>query len=162
MSTEIIIKLILVIVLVIAGFLYWFLPKTRLAIHFKMNESLFMLTGVVGIFCGLAGLTVSIMQPVFIIELHLWELIAVPFALVYFYWQMIEKINKGRNQWDEKQILNMTSAAAFAWSVSIPIMVFVFILYQSAVINGLIWFPIFFFQALLFYSAATLYYYKKA
>lgn len=121
-----------------------------------------MLTGIIGILCGLAGLTVSIMQPVFITELHLWELIAVPFALVYFYWLMIEKINKGRDQWDEKQILNMTSAAAFAWSVSIPIMGLVFILYQSAVINGSIWFPIFFFQALLFFSAATIYYYKKA
>jgi len=162
MSTEPIIKLILVAVLVTAGFLYCFLPKTRLAKHFKMNENLFILTGVIGILCGLAGLAVSIIQPVFITELHLWELIAVPFALVYLYWQMIENINKGRDQWDEKQIFNMTSARAFAWGVSIPIMVLVFILYQSAVINGLIWFPIFFFQALLFYSAATLYYYKKA
>lgn len=162
MSAEKIIKLILVTVLVLAGFLYWYLPKTHLSKRFKMNESLFMLTGIIGVICGLAGLTVAIMQPVLITELHLWELIAMPFALIYFYWLMIEKINKGEEQWDEKQIFNMTSAAAIAWVISIPAMAVIFMFYQSAAIKGLVWFPIFFFQALLFFSAGTLYYYKRA
>ncbi len=162
MFIEKLIKLVLVLIFVIAILVYWLLPKTAFAKSLKMHETLFTLTNLIGILCGLTGLAMTMVQPEKIIEYHLWELIAVPFALVYLYWLLLGKINSGKESIDEKQVFNMTSAAAFAWILSIPVMVFVFMLFQSAVLDGLVWFPIFFFQGLLIFSAATLYFYKNA
>ena len=159
---EIIIKIALVVILLIAGLSYWLLPKTKLARHLKMNETIFVFTTIIGMICGVLGLIVTINWPQFIMELHLWEVILMPFVLVNVYWAMIMKIRKTPAILDEKQILNMTNAAAVTFKFSIPLMVILFILYDLEVLSGIIFFPYYFFIALLFYSASTLFYFRKA
>jgi len=161
-TIEKIIKLLLVFTVVAAGFLYWLLPKTKLARHFKMNETLFIVTNIIGMICGIVGLVVTFLFPQFIIELHLWELIVTPFALIYIYWRLIMRIRKNTEIVDEKQDYNMTRAGAITMAFSIPAMVIMFILYYNRIFNGPIWFPYYFFVTLLVFSASTLFLFRKA
>jgi len=158
---EKIIKFILVLTFVIAGLLYWLLPKTKLAKHFKMNETLFVATNVIGIICGIIGLVVTLVWPQFIVEMHLWELILIPFVIIHVYWAIIMKTRKTLDVLDEKQEYDMTKAAAITWGLSIPAMVFLFILYDKEILSGIAWFPYYLFTALLIFSATTLFSFKK-
>ena len=160
--TEKIIKLILVLVLVIAGLAFWLLPKTRLAKRFRVNETLFIVTNIIGMICGAIGLVVTFVWPQFIVELHLWELILIPFVLVYVYWDIIRRAQKTSNLLDEKQVFDMTHAGAATWSLSIPAMVFLFILYEKKVVSGIVWFPFYLFTSLLIFSTITLFSFRKA
>jgi len=160
-NIEHIIKLVLVFIVALAIVLYWLLPKTRLAKHFKMNERLFIVTNIVGVICGIIGLAVTFLWPQFIVELHLWELIVAPFALIYIYWLMIVRIRKNSEIIDEKQDYNMTKAGAITMSFSIPAMVIMFMLYYNKIFNGPIWFPYYFFVTLLLFSGTTLFLFKK-
>jgi hypothetical protein len=162
MSAEETIKLILVIVLAFALFALWLLPKTRYSQYFILNHSFFLTVNITGVICGILGIILTILFPEHIIELHIWELVLVPYALIHFYWIAAQKSLRQREVFDEKQVYNMTSAAALTWIVSIPFMGFVFILYQSNIVNGLLWFPLYFFQTLSMYSAGSLYFYSKA
>ncbi len=159
---EIIIKLGLVLTLLIAALFYWLLPKTKLAKRLEMSKSLFVITTVVGMICGVLGLIVTIAWPQFINELHLWEIILMPFVLINVYWAMIMKIKKTSIIIDEKQILNMTNAAAVTFAFSVPLMVGLFSLYEREILNGIIFFPYYFFMTIFLYSASTLFYFKRA
>lgn len=158
---EKIIKLILVLIIALAIVLYWLLPKTRLAKHFKMNERLFIITNIIGVTCGIIGLLVTFIWPQFIVELHLWEVIVTPFALMYIYWLLIIRIRKTAEIVDEKQDYNMTKAGAITMAFSIPAMVIMFMLYYDKIFDGAIWFPYYFFVLLLFFSGTTLVLFKK-
>ncbi len=158
---EKIIKLILVFIIALAIVLYWLLPKTRLAKYFKMNERLFVITNIIGVTCGIIGLVVTFILPQFIVELHLWEIIVTPFALMYIYWLLIIRIKKTAQVLDEKQDYNMTQAGAITMALSIPAMVIMFTLYYNKVFDGPIWFPYYFFVTLLFFSGTTLFLFRK-
>jgi hypothetical protein len=160
-NIEKIIKLILVFIIALAIVLYWLLPKTRLAKHFKMNERLFIITHVIGVICGLIGLVVTFIWPQFIIEWHLWEIIITPFALMEIYWLLIMRIRKTAAVLDEKQDYNMTKAGAITMAFLIPAMVIMFMLYYDKIYDGPIWFPYYFFVILLFFSGTTLFLFKK-
>lgn len=160
-QAEKIIKLTLVLILVIAGLLYWLLPKTKLAKHLIMSEKRFIVTNVIGVTCGIIGLVVTFVLPQFILELHLWELIVMPFALAYIYWLMIIRIRKNTEIVDEKQDYNMTKAGAITMAFSIPAMVIMFMLYYNKIFDGPICFPYYFFVTLLFFSGTTLFLFKK-
>ena len=159
--TEKIIKLILVLILVMAGLFFWFLPKTRLAKRFKANETLFIVTNIIGMICGVIGLVVTFVWPRFIVELHLWELILIPFVLVYVYWGIIMRVQKSSSLLDEKQVFDMTNAGAATWVLSIPAMAILFILYERSIISGIVWFPCYLFSMLLFFSTITLFTFKR-
>lgn len=161
-TIEKVVKLILVLILVLAGLLYWLLPKTRLAKYLKMNEALFVITNIIGMIFGVLGLGVTFVWPRFIVELHLWELIVTPFVLVYVYWALIMRIRKTSEIVDEKQDYNMTKAGAVTMAFSIPAMAFMFILYYNEIFDGPIWFPYYFFVTILIFSCSTLFYFKKA
>ena len=163
METQIekIIKLALVLILIIAGFLYWLLPKTKLAKHLIISEKLFIFTNIIGVICGIVGLVVTFVLPQFIVELHLWELIVTPFVLAYIYWLMIIRIRKTSEIVDEKQDYNMTKAGALTMAFSIPAMVIMFMLYYNKILDGPIWFPYYFFVTLMFFSGTTLFLFKK-
>ena len=60
---EKIIKIALLLILIIAFLLWWLLPKTKAAQHLKMSESLFIVTNVIGIVCGIIGLIVTFVYP---------------------------------------------------------------------------------------------------
>jgi hypothetical protein len=158
---EKIIKFTLVFILLAAGLLYWLLPKTKIVKKIKMNESLFILTNIIGIICGATGLLVTFIWPKYVIELHLWELIVIPFALVYIYWGVIVRKLKTKDIIDEKQDFDMTKAGAFTMAFSIFAMTILFVLYSDQIIEGLIWYPYFFFSTILVFSSGTLYFFKR-
>jgi hypothetical protein len=158
---EKIIKLILVAIVALGIILFFLLPKTKLAKKFRMNEKLFIITNIIGVICGMVGLAVTFVFPRSIVELHLWELIVIPFVLVEIYWLMIIRIRKTSKLIDEKQDYNMTKAGALTMAFSIPAMIFMFMLYYNKIFDGPIWFPYYFFVTLLFFSGATLFFFKK-
>jgi hypothetical protein len=159
---EKIIKLGLFFILVLACFLYWLLPKTRLAKHFKMNEKVFVMTFMISIICCLIGLVVTFLWPQAIFEMHLWELLLMPVFLVYVYWFMVKKLTKGSEIVDEKQEFDMAKGTALSTSLTVPSMALLFVLFDEGILEGLIWFPYYLFVTLLFFSVGTLYSYKKS
>lgn len=159
---EKIIKLGLFFVVVLACLLYWLLPKTRLSRHFKMNEKVFVVTFIISILCSIFGLVATFLWPQAIFELHLWELLALPIFLVYMYWFIVIKATKSAELVDEKQGFDMAKGAALSMAFTIPCMVLLLNLYQRGVLEGLVWFPYYLFVTLLFFSAGTLYNFKKS
>ena len=158
---ETIVKVTLLVVLLIAGLAYWFVPRLAIARKFRMNETTFIISTVIGMICGAVGLVLTIVWPDGLLDLHLWELIMLPFVLMNIYWAIIMRVQKTVIIVDEKQAYNMTSAAGVTWAWSIPIMVLVFVLYQQSVLSGVLWFPSYLFASLLVFSAATLYLFKR-
>jgi hypothetical protein len=161
-TTEPVIKIILMAVLVIAGLLYWLIPKSSIARHFKLSEPLYMLTAVIGMICGVLGLILTFVDPEKIIELHLWELILVPFVLVYVYWGIARRAGGSAGLPDEKQEHDMTKAAATTWALSIPAMALLFVARSDIDVANYIWLPYYLFVTILIYSASTLIYFKRA
>jgi hypothetical protein len=157
-----IIKLSLLPVLVLAGFLYLILPRTAVGRNLKMNEAVFVLTNVIGLLCGAVGLLATFAWPHLILGAHLWELIVMPLVLIYVYWGIIMKVRKTTAILDEKQVVNMTSAAAVTWAWSILPMTVIFVLYQEQLLGGMTWFPVYVFLTLFIFSASTLYFFKRA
>ena len=158
---EKIIKLGLFFIMVLACFLYWLLPKTRLVKHFKMNEKVFVVTFIISILFSIFGLVATFLWPQAIFELHLWELLVMPVFLVYVYWFIVKKLAKGSEIVDEKQEFDMAKGAALSISLTVPSMALLFILFDEGILEGLIWFPYYLFVTLLLYSAGTQYSYKK-
>lgn len=149
---------------ILALIFYWVLPNTRLAKHFKMNESLFIITNIFGIICGVGGLMTVIFWREMMGEAHLFEFIIILFGLIYVYWAMIMKSRKTAKTsdiLDEKQIDDMTKAAASTLVVSTGIMLILY-LHNAMAMDGRTWFLSYFFMVLLVYSTSTLYYFKKA
>lgn len=150
----------------LALFLYWILPNTKLARHFKMNESLFIASHILGIVCGITGLAAAILWQQVIVKTHLFEFIVVLFGFIFVYWAMILKARKSANVsdiLDEKQIDNIRKAATVTlFVVSCILLIMYFISYHEVfTLEGKIWFLCYFFMTLLIYSGSTLYYFKK-
>ena len=142
---------------------YWVLPNTKMANHLKMNEPLFVITNVLGMICGIIGLVATFLWQELIVETHLFEVIVILFGCVYVYWAMIMKRKKTveiSDILDEKQIDDMTKAAAFTLTLSTCVMLIVY-LHNLVALEGKTWFLFYFFIVLLVYSASTLYYFKK-
>ena len=156
---EKIIKLILAVILITAVISAIIIPRTGLKKYLKMNDTLFIATNVLGTLCGITGLVLSFIMPGTLIRLHIWELIILPFALIYMYWLMVAHVRKTDKIIDEKQAFDMSKGAVVAWCVSIIFMALVFGLYQNGTLSGGVWFLLFFFQSLGVFSAATLYFY---
>lgn len=159
---EKIIKVSILLIIILAFVLYWLLPKTKFARHLKMNESLFIITNIIGVVCGIIGLIITFVYPEKIVEFHLWELIILPFALIEGYWLLIIRIRKTAAIIDEKQDYNMTRAGAATMAFSIPAMIIMFMLYYNEIVTGPIWFPYYFFVTIFFFCGTTLFLFKKA
>ncbi len=160
-NTEEVIKIILLLVIVLAILSYWLIPKSKIRSRFHMNEDLFIMTQYIGVLCGLAGLLITFIYPKYIIELHLWELLIMPYFIIQVYWLTVMKIRRSGEILDEKQEYDMGKAGGITFGISVPAMVFVFILYQNKIVDGLIWFPYYLFITILIFSASTLFYFKK-
>ena len=162
MIAEKIIKLGLLFIVVLACFMYWLLPRTKLSRHFKMNETVFNATFIISILCSIFGLVATSLWPHAIFELHLWELVALPIFLVYVYWFIVLKITKDTGLMDEKQEFDMAKGAALSMAFTIPCMALLLNLYQRGALEGFVWFPYYLFITLLLFSVGTLYNYRKA
>lgn len=158
---EKIIKIVLALTLVLAALSYWLLPKTKLAKYLKTNETLYISTHIIGITCGLIGLVSTFVWPQFIVELHLWELIALPYALIWIYWLIIMRTRKTSELCDEKQEYDMTKATTTAMWLSIVVMgCIIFPLYSAKILDGSVWYPGLLFLVILVYSSSTVFYFK--
>jgi hypothetical protein len=147
--------------------MYLVLPHTKIAKHFKMNESLFVVSHILGIICGGTGLIVTFLWQQMVVKTHLFEFLVIFFGLVFVYWAMILKARrtvKISDMLDEKQIDNIVRAGAVTLYVVACIMIIMFFLSSNQVftLEGKIWFLFYFFITLLMYSACTLYYFRKA
>ena len=160
-NTEKVIKIILLLIIILAILSYWLIPKLKLRSGFRMNENVFMITQSIGVICGLAGLLITFIYPKNVIELHLWELLIMPYFIIQVYWLIVMKIRKSGEILDEKQEYDMGKAGGITFGISLPAMVIIFILYQNEIVQGLIWFPYYLFITLLAFSCATIFYFKK-
>jgi hypothetical protein len=155
------IKLVLVVLLVLAGLGVWLLPKTRLVTARAVGERLFVVTCIVGVLCGAAGLLVLFAWPQRVLEWHLWEVAAMPLVLLYAYWMVVMRRARSCDVLDEKQNADMTSAGAVTWAISIPAMSLAFVLPDEGLLEGGLWFPCYLFITLLVFSATTLCYFRR-
>lgn len=158
---EIAIKLVLVGVLIAAALAVWLLPKTRHMTSRAVTGSLFTATAAVGIVSSVAGLLVLFLRPKQVFEWHLWELAALPLVLLYAYWLVIMRRAGTLQVLDEKQDADMTRAAAVTWAVSIPATSLAFVLPDTSLLDGGLWFPCYLFVTLLVFSATTLFYFRR-
>lgn len=159
---EKIIKLGLFFVVILACFLYWLLPRTRLSKHFRMNETVFVGSFTISIVCSILGLAATFLWPQAIFEWHLWELLALPIFLIYVYWFIVLKTTKNTVLMDEKQEFDMAKGAALSMAFTIPSMALLLNLFQRGILEGLLWFPFYLFVTLLLFSAGTLFSFKKS
>ena len=60
-------------------------PKTKLVKYFKLNETFFIITNLLGIVCGLAGIIVIFMLPPEIVKGYLWKILFMPYVYLQFY-----------------------------------------------------------------------------
>ena len=158
---EVLIKLTLLLIIILAGVSYWLIPKSKFRSKFQMNENVFIITQSVGILCGVTGLLITFIYPQYIIEFHVWELLIMPYFVIYVYWIIVMKIRESSEIIDEKQEYNMGKAGGITFGISIPAMLIIFILYQNDIVQGLIWFPYYIFITVLIFSCSTLFYFKK-
>jgi hypothetical protein len=159
---EELIKLILILILILAGLFYLLIPKSKFSKRLKMNESVFIFTNLIGIICGAIGLVIIFIYPKTAIELHLWEIIVIPFVLINVLWLTIIRIKRTSEILDEKQELDMMKSAAVTLGLSIITMGFViFPLFENELIDGKALFPCYLLINVLFYSMSTLYFFKR-
>jgi hypothetical protein len=154
-------KLVLLTMLALGGLAVWLLPKTRLVSGRQIGERLFLITFVVGAFCGAAGLAVLFALPDRVLDWHLWELSVLPLVLLYAYWFAVMRRARSLQVLDEKQDANMARAGALAWGLSVPAMLVVFLLRQAGRFDPALWFPYYILVTLLLHSLGTLYYFKR-
>jgi hypothetical protein len=146
--------------------MYFVLPNTKIAKHFRMNESLFVVSHILGILCGGIGLVATSLWQQMVVKTHLFEFLIIFFGLIFVYWAMILKARKTvkiSDMLDEKQIDNIIRAGAVTMYAVACIMLIMFFLSSNKVfaLEGKIWFLFYFFITLLMYSASTLFYFKK-
>ncbi len=158
---EKIIKIILFVLVVIAALLFFVMLNRKRSEKFSIDERVYAATHLAGIICGAAGLVAAFIWPLQIIELHIWELIILPFAFMEMYWLLVIRKHKVARGIDEKQMFDLHRAAALAWSVSFPLTIVLFVLYQNSILSGLFWFPILIFASLAAYCGGALYYFRR-
>jgi hypothetical protein len=154
-------KLVLLALLVIAGLGIWLLPKTRLVSGRHIGERLFVVTYVIGAFCAAAGLAALFAWPGRVRDWHLWEFSLAPLVLLYAYWLAVMRKARTSQVVDEKQDADMAKAGALAWGLSVPAMLLAFQLSQAGLFNPAMWFPYYLLVTLFFHSLGTLYYFNR-
>jgi hypothetical protein len=160
-SMNILSKLILLVLLALAGPAIWLLPKTRLVAGRQIGERLFVVTYVIGALCGAAGLAVLFALPQQTREWHLWELALMPLVFAYVFWFAVMRKARTSEVLDEKQDLDLAKAGGLAWGLSIPAMLLASLLSDAGAFDPALWFQYYILVTLLVHSTATLYYFKR-
>lgn len=161
-ALNIVSKLVLMFLLVVAGLAVWLLPKTKLLSERPhIGEKAFVLTYRLGALCGAAGLAALFIWPERVREWHLWELSIMPLVLAYSYWLVVMRKAKSSQVMDEKQDADLTKAGGLAWGLSIPAMLVAFQLSEAGLFNPAIWFPYYILVTLFIHSLGTLYYFRR-
>jgi hypothetical protein len=136
------------------------------------DEAIFINTQYIGIFTSVFGLailiTLSASAPLWAIKkgiVAMCALLIIPYAAIAIYWLVI-KIRERVTEWyDEKQFQDVTKAGLVSFLSSIIILTIFFVLqnaFKKFLLLNVIWFPLYFFIALLIFSGTILYSSKKA
>ena len=150
------IGLILFIILVFALILLFILPKTTYSKHLKINQNIYTITNVLGLFTGIFGLLAIFIWPPEVVKSFLWKLIIMPYVLIWIYCGMIMTGKKTSDIYDEKQDYDMTKGAAVTMAGLILVMGFVISpLLEKEILNVLLLMPFYLFTAVLIFSAST-------
>lgn len=156
------IGLILFIILVFALILLFILPKTKYSKHLKINQNMYTITNVLGLFTGIFGLLAIFIWPPEVVKSFLWKLIIMPYVLIWIYCGIITIGKKTSDIYDEKQDYDMTKGAAVTMAGLILVMGFVISpLLEKEILNVLLLMPFYLFTAVLIFSASTLFFFKK-
>jgi hypothetical protein len=134
------------------------------------DEAIFINAQYIGIFTGVLGLAImsalSIFSPLWAIKkgiVVVCAVLVIPYIAIVIYWLII-KIRERVSEWyDEKQLQDVTKAGLVSFLSSIAILAIFFIsqnIFKFPLLN-VIWFPIYFFIALLIFSGVILYFSKK-
>ena len=136
------------------------------------DEAIFINAQYIGIFTGILGLVIlaslSLFSPLWAIKKGIVTLCAtlvIPYAAIVIYWLVI-KIRERVTEWyDEKQFQDVTKAGLISFISSIAILAIFFVIQNTLhkfPLICVIWFPLYFFTALLIFSGTILYLSKKA
>ena len=136
------------------------------------DEAIFINAQYVGIFTAVLGLAIlaslSIFSPLWAIKkgiVTVCAVLVIPYAAILLYWLVI-KIRERVTEWyDEKQFQDVTKAGLVSFLSSIAILAIFFVIQNTLrkfLLLGVIWFPLYFFIALLIFSGTILYFSKKA
>ncbi|MBN1997652.1 hypothetical protein JW935_08880 [candidate division KSB1 bacterium] len=147
--------------LLLSFLLFLIVPKTGFSKKMRPTERSYNLYCIVGMICGFCGLIATLLWPHWIIKTHLMWAIVMPWVLMNFYYATIQVVQKSNEFGDEKQELNMSSAAALTMGFTIPVMVVIFLFYENNILQGSLWFPYYFFTTIFVFSAMTLHLFKN-
>jgi len=136
------------------------------------DEAIFINTQYVGIFVSIFGLAIlislSVSSPLWAIKkgiVAVCALLIIPYAAIAIYWLIIKLRERVTEWYDEKQFQDVTKAGFISFLSSIAILVIFFVLQnvlKKFLLLNVIWFPLYFFIALLIFSWTLLYFSKKA
>ncbi len=135
------------------------------------DEAIFIDTQYIGIFTSILGLAIlislSVFSPLWAIKkgiVAVCAMLVIPYAAIAIYWLLI-KIRERVTEWyDEKQFQDVTKAGFISFLSSIVILAIFFVvqnIFKKFALLGVIWFPLYFFIALLIFSAILLHLSKK-
>jgi len=136
------------------------------------DEVIFINTQYIGIFTGIFGLSIMIAlsasTPLWAIKkgiVIVCALLIIPYAAIAIYWLVIKIREKITEWYDEKQFQDVTKASLISFLSSVVILAIFFVLqnaFSKFLLLNVIWFPLYFFIALLIFSGTLLYFSKKA
>lgn len=166
-SIERIIKIAVFFAVMIPLVLYWILPNTQWGEkRHQLSESSYIFSFHFGMVLGILGLISTLLRPEMVIRSHLFELLIALFGLNYVFWAMLLKARKSvdfRKILDEKQIANLTEAAADTFILSSCVMILMYFAsyHQVFIIEGKIWFLIYIFMSMIFFSGFNIYLFRR-
>ncbi len=136
------------------------------------DEAIFMNAQYIGIFTSVLGLgilvSLSIFSPLWAIKkgiVTVCGVLVIPYAAIAIYWLVIKIRERVAEWYDEKQSRDVAKAGLVSFLSSIAILAIFFVIQNTLwkfPLIGVIWFPLYFFIALLIFSGTILYFSKKA
>jgi hypothetical protein len=136
------------------------------------DVAIFINVQYIGIFTGILGLAIlialSIFSPLWAIKkgiIIVCAVLVIPYVSIVVYW-IIMKIRERVTEWyDEKQFQDVTKAGLISFISSVVMLALLFIIQNISIkfpLLNLIWFPLYFFIALLIFSGTIIYMNKRA
>lgn len=134
------------------------------------DEAIFINAQYIGIFTSVLGLAIlaslSIFSPLWAIKkgiVTVCAVLVIPYAAIVIYWLVIKVRERVTEWYDEKQFQDVTKAGLVSFLSSIAILAIFFVFQNTCkfLLLNVIWFPLYFFIALLIFSGTILYFSKK-
>lgn len=135
------------------------------------DEAIFINAQYIGIFTSVLGLAIlaslSIFSPLWAIKkgiVTVCAVLVIPYAAIVIYWLVIKVRERVTEWYDEKQFQDVTKAGLVSFLSSIAILAIFFVFQNTCkfLLLNVIWFPLYFFIALLIFSGTILHFNKKA